>query len=225
MAWPLDMGLRAASLRLLHARIVRAEDASEMSSLHRTVSFRRALAVGNLALVVAILMSFAHATLGAPTSAAGMAEAAAAGGSYPLVLLVVSSAIASLVLLWSSGAEPSQPQQPASVRMIDPERQASVQPAGHERSNLEMAGLISSMGHDLRTPLNAIIGFSDMMQQEMHGPLGSDRYQTYATHIRDSGLALLSAIEITLALTERLSEAGHAAQLSGSPTIEHGRAD
>ena len=35
------------------------------------------------------------------------------------------------------------------------------------------------MSHELRTPLNAIIGFSEIMESGMFGPLGADRYQEY----------------------------------------------
>ncbi len=67
---------------------------------------------------------------------------------------------------------------------------------------------MAQIGHDLRTPLNAIIGFSDIMQRELLGPIGTERYQDYAGHIRDSGFALFKAIEDTLALTSLLAEPG-----------------
>jgi signal transduction histidine kinase len=46
----------------------------------------------------------------------------------------------------------------------------------------------------LRTPLNAIIGFSDIMRDEMFGPIGNPRYSEYAGLIRDSGQLLLELI-------------------------------
>ena len=60
------------------------------------------------------------------------------------------------------------------------------------RSN---ALMIAAISHDLRTPLNAVIGFSDVMQRELFGPLGHDRYRDYAVHIRESGEQLLKATE------------------------------
>jgi signal transduction histidine kinase len=222
MAWPFDMGLRTASLRLRGESNGRAEDASDLATNHRIGSFRRALAVGNLALVAAVLLSFAHAAVGASNTIPGMSEAAAAGAGYPIGLLVFTSAIASLVLLWSSGSE-KIPQRQSVIAQPDVMVQQHISsPSSNAFAGNEMAGLLSSMGHELRTPLNAIIGFSDMMQQEMHGPLGSDRYQTYATHIRDSGLLLLGAIETTLALTERLSVTEQAAHLSEPAQIVRG---
>ena len=68
--------------------------------------------------------------------------------------------------------------------------------------------LMAQMGHELRTPLNAIIGFSDMMHQELLGPLGTTRYRSYAADIRNSGVALLEAVEDTLTLTHSMAEPG-----------------
>jgi len=50
------------------------------------------------------------------------------------------------------------------------------------------------MSHELRTPLNAIIGFSDIMRDEMFGPIGNPRYSEYVGLIRDSGQMLLDLI-------------------------------
>ena len=47
------------------------------------------------------------------------------------------------------------------------------------------------VSHELRTPLNSIIGFSDILHQELYGPLGSPQYVEYAGIIRDSGNKLL----------------------------------
>ena len=70
----------------------------------------------------------------------------------------------------------------------------------------EWADLLARISHDLRTPLNAVIGFSDVMQQELFGPLGHVRYQEYVRHIRASGVELLQAAEDALAMTALLAE-------------------
>ena len=54
------------------------------------------------------------------------------------------------------------------------------------------------MSHELRTPLNAILGFSQMIQHETHGSLGSPRYREYVENIRASGESLLSKINSLL---------------------------
>jgi signal transduction histidine kinase len=61
--------------------------------------------------------------------------------------------------------------------------------------------LIARVSHELRTPLNAVIGFSDVMQSELLGPVGHPRYREYARHIRDCGRDLLKSAEDTLAIT------------------------
>jgi signal transduction histidine kinase len=53
---------------------------------------------------------------------------------------------------------------------------------------------LANMSHELRTPLNAIIGFSQLMADEVMGPLGSARYTSYARDISASGQHLLSII-------------------------------
>jgi two-component system, cell cycle sensor histidine kinase PleC len=58
------------------------------------------------------------------------------------------------------------------------------------------------MSHELRTPLNAIIGFSEMMQAELLGPLGNPRYADYAASIHDSGRHLLDLINDILDMSK-----------------------
>jgi two-component system, cell cycle sensor histidine kinase PleC len=53
---------------------------------------------------------------------------------------------------------------------------------------------LANMSHELRTPLNAIIGFSQLMAEEVMGPLGSARYTSYARDIAASGQHLLRII-------------------------------
>jgi two-component system, cell cycle sensor histidine kinase PleC len=53
---------------------------------------------------------------------------------------------------------------------------------------------LANMSHELRTPLNAIIGFSQVMGDEMMGPIGSPRYAGYARDICTSAQHLLGII-------------------------------
>src|ERR1700726_232729 len=48
--------------------------------------------------------------------------------------------------------------------------------------------------YEPRAPLNAIIGFSDLMQSEVLGPIGSDTYRGYVSDIHFSGCHLLEII-------------------------------
>ena len=53
---------------------------------------------------------------------------------------------------------------------------------------------LANMSHELRTPLNAVIGFSEVMADEVLGPLGSARYAGYARDISSSAQHLLGII-------------------------------
>ncbi|MDX1710107.1 MAG: PAS-domain containing protein [Rhodovibrionaceae bacterium] len=75
-----------------------------------------------------------------------------------------------------------------------------------EAANRVKDEFLATMSHELRTPLNAIIGFSETMSHEILGPLGSDRYRSYADDIFDSGQHLLSIINDILDVSK--AEAG-----------------
>ena len=61
---------------------------------------------------------------------------------------------------------------------------------------------LANMSHELRTPLNAIIGFSEMMQRQLLGPLGNSKYLDYIGGIRQSGEHLLDLINDILDMSK-----------------------
>jgi len=61
-------------------------------------------------------------------------------------------------------------------------------------ANKAKTDFLANMSHELRTPLNAIIGFSEVMKDEMMGPLGAKAYKGYTNDIHASGTLLLSLI-------------------------------
>jgi two-component system cell cycle sensor histidine kinase PleC len=61
---------------------------------------------------------------------------------------------------------------------------------------------LANISHELRTPLNAILGFSEIMQSGLFGPLGSDKYAEYVSDIRDSGQYLLDVISDILDMSK-----------------------
>jgi two-component system, cell cycle sensor histidine kinase PleC len=63
-----------------------------------------------------------------------------------------------------------------------------------EEASSAKSGFLANMSHELRTPLNAINGFSEIMVQQLYGPMGDKRYHTYATDILESGRHLLELI-------------------------------
>ena len=70
-----------------------------------------------------------------------------------------------------------------------------------EEANLAKSRFLATMSHELRTPLNAIIGFSEIMKEELLGPLDNDSYKEYVTDIHSSGDHLLNLINEILDLS------------------------
>lgn len=71
-----------------------------------------------------------------------------------------------------------------------------------EAANRAKSEFLANMSHELRTPLNAIIGFSELMEQGLFGPLGSPRYEEYANDINGSGKYLLGVINDILDMSK-----------------------
>lgn len=71
-----------------------------------------------------------------------------------------------------------------------------------EAANRAKSRFLATMSHELRTPLNAIIGFSEVMQTELLGPLGNTRYTSYAADINQSGRFLLDLINDVLDMSK-----------------------
>lgn len=71
-----------------------------------------------------------------------------------------------------------------------------------ERANQSKSAFLANMSHDLRTPLNAIIGFTQMMETKVFGPLGNPRYEQYAKDILNSGNLLVSLINDILDISK-----------------------
>jgi two-component system cell cycle sensor histidine kinase PleC len=72
------------------------------------------------------------------------------------------------------------------------------QKAQAELANRAKAEFLANMSHELRTPLNAIIGFSQLMEQQTFGPIGSDKYRDYCAHILSSGEYLRDVVNDVL---------------------------
>ncbi len=63
-----------------------------------------------------------------------------------------------------------------------------------EAANRAKSDFLANMSHELRTPLNAILGFSQVLLDEMMGPLGNAKYREYCRDIVQSGEHLLALI-------------------------------
>lgn len=70
-----------------------------------------------------------------------------------------------------------------------------------EAATLAKSEFLANMSHELRTPLNAILGFSEMLEDQMFGPL-NDRQLEHVTHVINSGQHLLQLINDILDLSK-----------------------
>ena len=78
-----------------------------------------------------------------------------------------------------------------------------------EEASRSKSEFLANMSHELRTPLNAINGFSEVMQSELYGPLGDQKYKEYVGDILASGRHLLELIDDILDMSK--IEAGRVA--------------
>ena len=71
-----------------------------------------------------------------------------------------------------------------------------------EAANRAKSEFLATMSHELRTPLNAIMGFSEIIETEVFGPIGTAKYREYARDINASGQHLLAVINDILDLSK-----------------------
>ncbi len=71
-----------------------------------------------------------------------------------------------------------------------------------KRANKAKSDFLANTSHELRTPLNAIVGFSEILDRELHGPLGARKYREYTKNILVSARLLIDVIEDILDLSK-----------------------
>ena len=59
-----------------------------------------------------------------------------------------------------------------------------------ERSHQEMAVFLANMSHEIRTPMNSVLGFTELLEGELHKP----KHRQYLKSIRTSASSLLQLI-------------------------------
>jgi signal transduction histidine kinase len=105
------------------------------------------------------------------------------------IVIVPGTTVASLAVLWLVGE---------MARLSASERRAKAQLEIVSRHKSEF---LANMSHELRTPLNAIIGFSEVLRDELFGPL-APRQAEYVNDILDAGRHLLAVINDILDLAK-----------------------
>jgi signal transduction histidine kinase len=70
-----------------------------------------------------------------------------------------------------------------------------------ERATQAKSDFLAGMSHELRTPLNAIIGFSELLAQEIGGPLAPPQHE-FVGYVVEAGKHLLSLINDILDLSK-----------------------
>ncbi|MCV3240045.1 PAS domain-containing sensor histidine kinase [Mesorhizobium sp. ZC-5] len=93
-------------------------------------------------------------------------------------------------------------EQERARELVDLNRKYMKETERAEAANRAKSEFLANMSHELRTPLNAIIGFSELMQSALFGPLGSDRYKEYVGDIHSSGNYLLGVINDILDMSK-----------------------
>jgi PAS domain S-box-containing protein len=71
-----------------------------------------------------------------------------------------------------------------------------------EMASRAKSEFLAHMSHELRTPLNCVIGFSQILMEEMFGPLGGENYKGYAKDINVAGNHLLNLISDILDISK-----------------------
>jgi two-component system cell cycle sensor histidine kinase PleC len=168
-------------------------------------------------------------------TAAGVAVPHIDPDSLSTLLFVAGAGLASalIALSWHQAREAGTPPaaapdrsrpSPAAAQTIGarqvPDQARFSELVARPRSNPTIdraawAKLTAHMSHELRTPLNAVLGFSEMMSNEVFGPLGSSCYSAYARDIHASGRLLLKSAEDALAITALLTSADR----KGAPAV------
>lgn len=95
------------------------------------------------------------------------------------------------VLYYEGGIEEITQRKQTEIQLTEAKLQSDL-------ANRAKSEFLANMSHELRTPLNAIIGFSEIIKDEVFGPIGQSQYSEYANDIYASGKHLLKIINDVL---------------------------
>lgn len=122
----------------------------------------------------------------------------------PVGAAIAGLAALSIVIIWQIRAvDKGRRENEHNLGVIEAaNRELTIARDEAQQANRVKSQFLAVMSHELRTPLNAIIGFSEIMQSEIYGPLGDSRYKQYLKDIQSSGDHLLSIINDILDLSK-----------------------
>ena len=111
-----------------------------------------------------------------------------------LIYIVIGAFITILVLLFSVMYIMTSKAEHALAKQHETNVDLATAAASAEKESKEKSQFLANVSHELRTPLNAIIGFSEIIKDEVMGPLNNQQYKDYINDIYISGVHLLSLI-------------------------------
>ncbi len=186
------------------------------------LALRQLLLLGGAAVAaapVALLGAWMEPWVAAAALASGLAVAAAASWwlarrvAAPLREMAEAARRVGAGRFEARARQPG-PLEPEELRALDRAFDAMAGEIGRRRAALAAAApraeaahppnadFHANMSHELRTPLNAIIGFSEVMQAQIYGPIANDKYLSYLGDIHGSGQHLLTMINEILDLAK-----------------------
>ena len=168
-----------------------------------------------LMVVLAIRMTFASPVLAVlyvgtlPMTIAVVARLIMVGDPFSLALAAMAAGVHAYFISLAKGLNSTaqamiafRAQKDLLISELEEEKLMSDEARRRaEGANKAKSRFLATMSHELRTPLNAIMGFSEVMRDEVLGPLENPLYREYSKNIHDSGQHLLNLINEILDLS------------------------
>jgi len=92
-------------------------------------------------------------------------------------------------------------QEQYTQKLAETNRELELRSREIERADRLKSEFLASMSHELRTPLHTIIGFSELLGEELEGPL-NEKQKRFVQHIHNDSMHLLDLINDILDLSK-----------------------
>lgn len=117
-----------------------------------------------------------------------------------LISIIAAIAFAGVVIAWWRFLSDLKE---SDERVLAAELEATrAQARAAEEMSRSKSAFIANMSHEFRTPLNAILGFSEVLQSGIFGPMPKGKYREYIGDIHASGQHLLKLVNDILQLSK-----------------------